>query len=916
MRQEFHKIFRNDINTYSNCLKKLEIAIDFIKAGEIDRLKEIYSLDSIENPEERLNAILAFVAYGAEEVVLETYSLDSVRALLSVESGLATVSKALTLCITRDNLKGLQFIIKNSGFQVSSCPILLSLACIRGKFPIIKYLLDNGADSNAKDSLGNYPLEIAVLFNNYIAFSLLEKLRSKQGDELNTSSRSHAIRMSLLLELTDDDIAKSITSPYKYFAKEYADWVKEDPTITHLFKTFRTLRKPKLTQEKASYVKGLNGIKDKYLTNYPLLQNPSQSTLEDEELKRKCVVAAHVKELSKGDEAALLLKRKVFLKQAKDYIYQLLNIYLVTQYTDAKGLIKYANELYNKNGRDPEICYEIVKVYIKIFGDREELKELFFAANKMLQSIKTCDDRIGSHLNLYMHFEDSQSAEEWADYLSSLLLLINNNKSNLRNYKSYIDCVHKELANLYVKIAEQHADSLEKLVHYHSLAFEYDKEDENILLLYSFNLVKLKRFGELNEVYSQAIGNDVIKQLIRIIYQTATDELTFENAELQASALEINDTAKELWFSFAYPKCMDSHNPQRAIYYIYELITLFDNNTISHNKQLKLELDFHLKSLLLCYVHNREPENILNFAFKDKFSDESIWGEDSLVVYFRINAHLQLNQMEEAVELFKSHTHRGTAVLNSIIEHHVIYSIYITNKVSLPDELQSLSFLYAIKELVPDSITKYRVEAYAQHLVLLLPEAARANFSKPTAIQDCFLKDGMVVEPSKDSGEEKSEDSEEEKDWSWEDYDPKKVHEFFQDRKINCIAPPSTPAANQFCWVVDGVEYSEAKGNVYEVDPVFFPKHRAAIDANLQVLSIFLTAIKKGLCSHAFGNNGDKELSNGMFELKANCDSRLLARTLYDDAGEVLILYREVKDHAEIRKICRSQKVLLQNMRN
>lgn len=182
------------------------------------------------------------------------------------------------------------------------------------------------------------------------------------------------------------------------------------------------------------------------------------------------------------------------------------------------------------------------------------------------------------------------------------------------------------------------------------------------------------------------------------------------------------------------------------------------------------------------------------------------------------------------------------------------------------------------------------------------------------------LKDSLTVAPAQLDGnsnnsqiddcievdlftEEATEDTEPQ-------YDPKKIHQLFQQQKKQVVATLSSSFTDNFiqkaCWLLGGTCIQENRDRVVSLNSQFYPNHFAMIAPGLSLDSTlaeqFNQALQKGPVKRSTTQNGIKFLG-GIIELKINQDLRLYTNKIYKNPdGQFLIIFDTLGNHQDIKK--------------
>lgn len=920
MRKKIHGVFKRDSMSQASADEKVEMASYFIKLGELERLRDVYPLEAIQDAKERNCMILTFARYGKLDEIYRVYSPEQVKVfLMGSEAQKIETFSYLRGCILEDNLEGLKCIILISGTDISGCPGLLSLACISSTVTMIRFLLDQGIDPNAIDDFNNSPLFVATLFNKFTTICLLDRSRSKDSDQLIASSRNKAIRLAAMLELIDESMAKSVISPLKYYSKQYKQITEKDEAVLYMKRLPERLRGRKLRDEKTSISTEITTLKERYLNKFPILKDSGQKDTQAEIAVAKYMVALSVKELS-GDDMIALRERKAFLDVHGAHPFMLLSLELLIECDDVDQLIKRAAEFYSKSGNNPEVLDQIIGLYVGLNkeaeehdDDKEETAKLFFAAYDLLKISKLNNSMLKYYRDIYNRSVQCLSSEACLEYLLHLHSFVKKHKDSsevkefLKKDKEFKGHIKTSIVKFCADLAlEAYNSNPEKALEYCDIAFKFDKEHDGVFAIYTDILINSGRYVEAEAVCKQAQCTDSLKQLTLLNLRVSTQQLSLEEGFQQYQAMKINDAQKVACLRFFCMSLMERYRHREAMGLITEIIAAYDGAV---NDGYKGELDEHLIRLMLCYTHLGQPEKVLNFEFKNRFSSKKVWEEDPFVVFLKIYACLKSNKAEEAIKLRMS---ARAADVARIAENIHIFSTVFDGNVDVL--LSSINLLSEAQELTEDPILKRVVGGRKESIILLLPERHRAQFSKPIYLPNSLLKEEVVQAEQEEQQQEEQQQEErsaEEKEYDWADYDPKKDHEACQLNKSPCLSYKPTCVNKQMSWTVKGVRFSEKGGNVCEIDSVFFSKHRSAVSPDIDVDPRLIKAVNRGLCPRAFGSNGVKTLPNGMFEAKhKKCSNRLLASAVYlSETDEPLVLFDDVCTHAQIKNICRTQKL-------
>lgn len=390
--------------------------------------------------------------------------MKRIKKHLSDSSSTNVIYQAITMCILKDNVESIKFIVENAKFPIAKHPRLLSIACIASKLTTIKFLFDQGINPNQKDDVFLSPLQVAVVFNKFVAFALLGK--GLKGYNTKDSEAMMAIQMSLILEISDKTVSNSPLSPYKFFKKEYPDCLKGDQAIINMVSTFNTLQGVELIEFRKYRAGVILEMKEEYLSKLPMLRNLANMNNPQATILGQYVVALHSKELCEQDiEPLVNLERYLSGLNTLDsqQVTQILISYLLTQYIDAPTFAQYAEGVYTKYDNKYEASHIIVGIYLAISKGRDDFQELLPSARRLLQPNKFSPDELEMHLALYRRFGKFFPENEMATYLLDLVALANQNENR------------PGLSRLYANLGDlsQKSDG-KKAMGYYALAMEFE----------------------------------------------------------------------------------------------------------------------------------------------------------------------------------------------------------------------------------------------------------------------------------------------------------------------------------------------------------------------------------------------------------------------------------------------------------
>lgn len=149
-----------------------------------------------------------------------------------------------------------------------------------------------------------------------------------------------------------------------------------------------------------------------------------------------------------------------------------------------------------------------------------------------------------------------------------------------------------------------------------------------------------------------------------------------------------------------------------------------------------------------------------------------------------------------------------------------------------------------------------------------------------------------------------------------EDYDPVKIHKFFQAQKreaLLSISDSISSTPEPVCkWTVQGKRYLGDNPNLVSLNSNFYPDHFAVIDPELKLdqetMARFQVALNKGVCRRKYEQNGIKFISRSVIELKIDDGIRLYTTAMYiNQQGKYLIIFDHSGNHQAIKDLVSSK---------
>ncbi len=505
--------------------------------------------------------------------------------------------------------------------------------------------------------------------------------------------------------------------------------------------------------------------------------------------------------------------------------------------------------------------------------------------------------------------------DEWVEIMNYLLVVFNSFGAFAKAEK-IISAVsgdlsainsHKHSELLWnMGITYQNQNRIETAAPYYKKAFELVKDDIDIFrsyFLYLVNKQDYEQAAQICKLSSCGEFTSVAKKLVKclsgkISWQELLDALkdNYSNYDTQIFALDL--------------KC-------RCLLMVNNLEKATETAEFIFNLQLK-EIHNPISNFAhtilkraLVYIDCKDFKGALRFyeAYQQKYPQlyEAYppLKQFSAVIYL---ANGNIEKTESIIENIGSSA-EVTFQMSQLYLGLALECINLSNKSEKLEKGQRY-FALATKFAPTNIIIPFLYKLFLQINEAIGLWPAQSDLEHDLEMED-FLPPDLFKEKFNEAGEENYDSTD-------ESYDPKKIHQFFQQQKKQAIAMLSVSFTKTFIqkasWVVDGCHLQESEEEVVSINSQFYPNHFAMITPDLQLDSAiaeqFNQALQKGLAKKSNAQNGIKFL-RGIIELKINHDLRLYTNKIYKNAdGQCLIIFDTLGNHQDIKKQIKDGKPL------
>ncbi|MBA2651442.1 MAG: ankyrin repeat domain-containing protein [Tatlockia sp.] len=774
---------------------------------------------------------------------------------------------AISLVRQNKNLANIQFLIEVCLFDLKQCKdendaTLLHEACLHGSTDVARYLLEKGFNVNAQDVNGATPVHHAVQFkNNGLLITLLKEhkanLNAKDNQGMAPVHLAAARQnFSAITELKNGGANLKLKFNNMTYL-ELSRNIKNNQIQISSLPTLASSEDPEYKIESKCYYGILHPKLDKEIFNEIItsLSNKPGTLCQE--------------------EAILFVDSFVLLHFSSSFDMNVFQQFILTQISKQKLTLKEAviailrPALFFSSGNFQLLVVQLLDIALELLArEVNQSAELI----QLYNAIIVCCNQVGAHQEALQISLKAQS------------MLCDDMDNTTKSYVFYnLGRSQQNHGNM--------QDSVENL----RRAFELLSDDLDIFRSYLLALLQKRSYSEAT-LACQSSKCGEFTRISQLVVSYLAGELSSLNALKAVEKDSLNDVAAQSFIFTLRAKCYLNLKDYSQALEISKAGFDYQEKFFQTDYSSHYETDIagmittHLALCIDCNDYTKALEFTQDCMKKYpvKFSSHLT------LMSFMVMIYTASHRYEEAEEFIKK-------IENVNPEFYLLSDLYLQLGI---EQIDNLAVALHYFELALKCDADNRVAQIHRILVLLLTKPIQQPEMPSENIADIF--DNFANESSE-------EDIVAGLDAKVSEYDPQKIHQYFQTQKQQCrlnLSRKLLPENLQpkIKWKIKDSIFSEEESNIVALNSDFYPDHYAVIDPQLKmdekVLERFQMALKKGVCSRRLGQNGIKILKNSIMELKIDDDIRLYTTVIYKNSNnKSLILFDKIGDHEFIKKL-------------
>ncbi|KIE06208.1 hypothetical protein NF27_BE00020 [Candidatus Jidaibacter acanthamoeba] len=314
-------------------------------------------------------------------------------------------------------------------------------------------------------------------------------------------------------------------------------------------------------------------------------------------------------------------------------------------------------------------------------------------------------------------------------------------------------------------------------------------------------------------------------------------------------------------------------------------------------------------------------EEGLNFLESFKKTSPYEYQNSTLIIIVEALIYININNTDQAIQLINQLSILNNKALNS----HLLFNLYLNLTCLIIEQEDSQKYELAqvyLERILKIDPSNEQAIFYKTLILSFTGKAEQANqvlneidqntISYIAESEDLIKTKAEEIKKEKEEEEEKLENTEQEIVKA-EDFDPIKIHAYFQRQKkqvlvnaINAIKKEAKPLTS---WHIASTTYNEGREDIKHISSNLFSDYYALINAKVGnkldniTLQRCYNALEKGICFRKTGQNGIKFIDGGI-ELKISEDIRLFTSRIYENEdGKKLIIFDSIENHDSVKKV-------------
>ncbi|MDF3047182.1 MAG: hypothetical protein K0R73_300 [Candidatus Midichloriaceae bacterium] len=820
--------------------------------------------------------------------IKRVFTLDRIKTVIAPLISAQEMYSAVAIkAVQSGKLEILKFLIEElkydfKGIVDENNITLLHEACLYGKVEIVQLLLKAGLDPNAVDINGDTPLHRAVRTPDT---QIIEILYAHKAN---------------LNKLSCDNLSPlHVAALYQNF-----------PAITKLKSLKANIRIK--TSEGLLYYELSQYVKEGKIEVGEAL--PLQTNFEESYSNRaavlyyKGILSSKINHQSLQEAQKILVEHiEIIKKEANDIIAQynqIIDIYFFTCSQKAESIIVYVAKLIKAHKINEEyaaLSLLRVSLFFRTVNQAQQAELLLDYALNMtskeeeptLLQIEICN-LITAEYNSIGLFGKGEAAAKLA--LSRLSGAEDNKLLAFLHY-------NLAYAQNYLMKHEESNDTYEK-------AFQLKQDDRDIFRRHIANLLQSGKYEKAKLVCSQSkCGEQTI--LLAYYIRVLLKKITWQDFLNKVDKDLPNLADKVLVLDFKSEGLFELGDLSGSIDCRLDFFKLSVEMMESVDQlEVPLNLGYAITKVLKTFIDCSQYEKGLAFLVEQEKQYPLEFATNYLLKAFSAIIYLGNQDISNAKKLIAEvHQINPTSpFLTSLYLNLALHALEDESSIK-----NSVALLKEVLILDPNNITAKIYQAFL--LIMIGDKVELANVMgevNADLLIDISLKAGLL----KEGFIEKREAAETEAAIDFEEFDPIKIHEFFQAQKASILASALkelSPAPEVYTsWFINGEVINENSKGVVKVNLRshlnFYQNHYAMISPDLRMdpnlLNKFEKALEKGLCERSLHQNGIKFLSNCIVELKIKGENRLYTDTEYkNEKGKFLIIFEQIGTHEKIKNL-------------